>query len=786
MSRLISSLRDVLPATVVAMATTWIALFAWRGFTSQAGTFLVPLLMLAALVGVLGALGRALHLPVVVTWLGQMLIGGLATISIASGEDGFRAALADAYKSADQYAPPIPLAAPPIDPLLIVCGFGCLMAVDLLACSLRHVSLAGLPLLTVYTIPVSITGQGVSWWVFVATAAGFVTMLFVQESEVLGRWGRGVGEDPTGPDGQRSGFSVRTGNIKTAAASIGSVATIAALTLPVLVPTLGLTPFSGGFGAGRGDDIEIENPMTDLRRDLDPNRPDIPLLTVVTSDPDPAYLRVSVLAQLNAENFSPGDRQIPQEQVAQGLMPEPAGASGDIPRTSFDYQVRVTDQFESIWLPTAQNISQINALGDWRYDLKTMDFLRGDEDLTTAGMSYSFTKTQLELSGRALSKAPSATGRLDQVFTQLPGDFSSRVRDLAREVAGDQPTKFQRAIALQNWFREDGGFTYNLTPTGDGDLMSFLGEGGREGYCEQFATSMAIMARSLGIPSRVAVGFLNPDRVGSTTFSFSSRDMHAWPELYFAGAGWVRFEPTPSAREGTEVPPYTTEELPVAPEPTATTPTSQASPDLPSRSSAPSNRLDDSAAADTGDDSAFPWRLVGSVGGGLLLVGLLLVAPGAARRVRRTRRWRTLGGSAVAWDELRDTATDLGLRWRPGLSPRATRDWLVGFLGPAHGSTLERPRRGPTQDPDAVDALDRIVDAVEHDRYARRASARTTADLRADVETCVAALTAGATRSARTAARWWPRSLWRRRNSVGPALPQQTAGRRGVVVDRVG
>src|SRR5690606_28719934 len=94
---------------------------------------------------------------------------------------------------------------------------------------------------------------------------------------------------------------------------------------------------------------------------------------------------------------------------------------------------------------------------------------------------------------------------------------------------------------------------------GDDDLLAFLSPAGRTGYCEQFSASMALMARSLGIPARVAVGFLSPERAGND-WVFSAHDLHAWPELYFEGAGWVRFEPTPGSRSG-GAPDYTRERL---------------------------------------------------------------------------------------------------------------------------------------------------------------------------------------------------------------------------------
>ena len=100
-------------------------------------------------------------------------------------------------------------------------------------------------------------------------------------------------------------------------------------------------------------------------------------------------------------------------------------------------------------------------------------------------------------------------------FTDLPSGLDPIVRQLALQVTDEEPTRFEKAVALQQWFREDGGFTYDDRRSTSATApttwcgSSPQGDGGRTGYCEQFAAAMAVMARDLGIPARVAVGFLD-------------------------------------------------------------------------------------------------------------------------------------------------------------------------------------------------------------------------------------------------------------------------------------
>ncbi len=182
-----------------------------------------------------------------------------------------------------------------------------------------------------------------------------------------------------------------------------------------------------------------------------------------------------------------------------------------------------------------------------------------------------------------------------------------------------------------------------------------------------------------------------------------------------------------------------------------------------------------------------PWlALLGALVLVLVLVGLALL-PGLVRRSRRTRR--LAGGAEDAWDELRDSAVDLGVSWPSGRSPHETGHRLAGWFGPEpDGPPPVRPPRGRGLAPGAEDALDRIVLTLEQVRYARDPRDVPGA-LAEDVLTCVAALEHGSMRSTLRRARWLPRSLFGgRRRAAAQALrdrePEAVAA--GGVVDHVG
>ncbi len=797
------ALADSIALTAASAGTAWLAFTSWRGFTEAPGRYMWPLLLLAILVAAMGAGLRYLRWPPSLVLLVQLVVGMIVAASLAGGQlvltrDGwlaFGSSIDTALNTAQRYQAPVPADAPGIESLFILGGFVCIVAVDFCVGGLRRVSLAGLPLLTIYSIPVSMISGGVPWWSFALTAAGFLLMLFLQHREQTTRWGRGIGE--TGATGSTG--SISTTALRTSASALAGAALVLAVLVPQFVPTLSLNLLGIGPGNGSGGDITVENPMTDLRRDLLRGE-DRPVLRIETEDPSPSYLRVAALTIFNDNEWSTGTREIPDDQRAQGPVPTDE-FDPSIDRIRYDYTATASIDFESEFLVVPYPSDRVSADGDWRYDTSTFDYMAVPEELDLAGLTYEFSELELDLQPALLRDAPSWSGQVSRDYIELPDDFPSSVRSLAQEVTRDYPSRYEKAVALQDFFREKGGFKYDLDRADPGngvdELEAFVieGEGARVGYCEQFASAMAAMARSLGIPARVAVGFLNPQKQADGSFVFSTHDYHAWPELYFAGAGWVRFEPTPSgANIGADAPPYAqSSAISGPPLDNSSGPTQEPSA---AGSLGPDRTLDqgDEFADQSSEDSSGrgAWDTVLLVLAILVLVVLVALTP---RLVRGARSRKRLSGAVEpAWAELRATAIDLGVPWPDFRSPQETRDLLVRFLGaPGSGDGMERPARGEEVAPEAVEALDRLVLTLELLRYARPQSHTSDAigdgpidpQVVEDTRTVQAALYAGATRRAQRRATWWPASVLPWRSRAGE-LPSASTSERTGVVDHVG
>jgi protein-glutamine gamma-glutamyltransferase len=156
----------------------------------------------------------------------------------------------------------------------------------------------------------------------------------------------------------------------------------------------------------------------------------------------------------------------------------------------------------------------------------------------------------LELDGRELPAFGAADrDRLVDEFFDDPSYRTFRryrgMYELAERVTEGARTPYQTVLALESWFRQTGGFTYDESPPrAKGPPLAAFVTRTRAGYCQHFAGAMATMLRMLGVPARVAVGFTS----GSPSdgrWEVADRDAHAWVEVWFRGHGWIPFDPTP-------------------------------------------------------------------------------------------------------------------------------------------------------------------------------------------------------------------------------------------------
>jgi hypothetical protein len=240
-------------------------------------------------------------------------------------------------------------------------------------------------------------------------------------------------------------------------------------------------------------------------------------------------------------------------------------------------------------------------------------------------------------------------------------------------------------VTLQDWFRSE--FTYSIdVPPGHGNsaIEAFLED--RVGYCEQFAGTFAAMARTLGIPARVAVGFTQGEQQDDGSYLVLGRKAHAWPEVWFDDYGWVPFEPTPGRgmpgaeghtgvlpRQEGDPPPTTstttTTTTTTAPPGPTTTIAGQAPPPPAAATTTTVAGATQSPLPTDEDRSSIPWLLIAAA---VVLIALLLALPEIVRRWRRRRRAPITDPAHALlelWDRALRALAAIGIRSDPALTP---------------------------------------------------------------------------------------------------------------------
>ncbi|GAA1284804.1 DUF3488 and transglutaminase-like domain-containing protein [Pseudonocardia aurantiaca] len=570
-----------------------------------------------------------------------------------------------------------PVPATPEILFLVTVAFGLLtVAVHLAAVAAEAPAAAGVPLLAVFAVPAALADNLLPWWSMVGAAAGFGLLLVT----------------PTGIRRQLTGGGALVAGAVALALVLGAGATF--------VGTAGR--FEGGSGAGASGGSIGLSPFASLRGQLDQATP-VELFRVRGLS-RPTYLRALTLRQYVPDAGWQATRPAPGVPMPGPVQPQP-----NVPGDVVDLQIENV-AFRDYWLPLYGEPIGVTGLPaeQWLYDQSTGTGYTGRPRQEDSWEEHAL----LPVPTVAQLRAAQGNDGVGLEYLDTTG-VDPRVGEIAQQAVAGATNNFDRAIALQDYFTAPGSpFTYSLqTAPGAGDdaLVEFLTVG-RVGYCEQFASAMAVMLRTVGVPARVAVGFTAGVDAGAYR-SISTSDAHAWVEAWFPGIGWTAFDPTPLTDGRSIDPPYVQEARSQGPNgqagPTedAIAPEDVPGQEPPPPPTAPEQQPPDAVSPAVPQSSGLPsllWPVLV-----LLLVIAIGAVPAGLRVLDRRRRFAATaaGGPDAAgagWAELLAESTDRGVEPPPSDTVRATARRLV---------------REHRLEPDAQQALREVVGAVEGSWY---------------------------------------------------------------------
>ncbi len=728
---LAQSLRWVWPSLALLTATTGVGL-ALRS-TRLPGLLAIPVQFAAALTLLVGFFAREnayfglVPSPAAVADLVKLAQGGSQTLS--------------------QFAAPVPnTAGVSLIFCLVIFTIGSIM--DMLCVTFRSPTVAGIPLLILYCIPSAVLTKGLPATYFIVGAFGWLALIALGTADHIHSWGQNLPSR-----GRKSNaWGIR----------IGLAAICLAVILPAALPNIG----DGRFFPGKSGDSwrpgnrSSINPILRLKEDLRPRR-DLEVMRYKTTNPNPAPLRTHVVENYDGDIWFPkSEKDSAMPESASG-MPAPAGLAEDVPSNSYTLDAKMADILDQPELPVPYPAQKVTGSTNWIYDPGTLSVRsRGPNALR---QNFSAKYLTITPNAENIARTDRAVkGSLPRDQLSLPGLLPEEVRAAAVKQTRSAKTPYAKALALQSWFREGGKFRYSTEAPADTSnyaVADFLRS--RSGYCLQFASTMAVMARTLGIPSRMAVGFLPGKQLTKDEYSVRLTDAHAWPELYFYGLGWVRFEPTPSSRTGAATSPSSAPSSSAA---ASASPSSTRSGNTPTPSRTAAAKPSPSASSSQEDNpQGNPWlaRVSWMLLPGLLLVGLLAVGRLLAFwSLRGAYRQPANLAARIVWRYFLDRLGDYGIRENSSHTPRKVASQLLA----------------QKMIPDSLVAeLWRFIDAIEQASYARP---QLTADSLADRSESIRLATAARqlirriTRSLSYAARL--RGQFRRVSGW-----QQLAGRRG-------
>jgi hypothetical protein len=720
-----------LPAAVVATFLVLIAVVplltlpSWTGRSAALVILVVTALSATGAWPLRGFAILACYLAALLLYL-NLTFAHASSIGSVIPSDNSIHALARLWQAAFaefRYSPPVPDL--PAVSLVTAAGIGAVaIAVDILAVRLRRPAVAGLPLLLLFSVPVASNLKvfdAPELIIFAASLAGYLALLSADGRERLRMWGRLVtfrhvqsaDETGSGPDTRELSASGRR---------IGLAAVCLAIVVPLILPSTRVrdvfnTTADGSGHAGTGSGSAALSPLLSVGHVLQGKPKPVFSYTTNSADPREQYFQVYVVNYSSRQNawLQPSYTDVKTVDGDKPLLPaQGVMSTTPVSKVTTDITINADDTGPAVLpVPYAPSQLHVDSVPGWRETAGTLMVFNPRTDM--ARLHYTVQSEEVNTQ-KADIPNEEAQGSVAQYATPPTGPDAQQLTSIADQVTRNAQTPLQEAKRLENWF-QSSRFTYSLKPDlpQTNWLLPFL-RTIRTGYCVQYAQAFAILARALGIPARIAIGYTAGNPGPNHTWDVTTADAHAWPELYFQSYGWLRFEPTPSGSRGPG-----TAEVPVyggGGQTGSTSPNSDINPHGPNladpggpggkRGKLPLNRIQHLPGTGTASAAKRASSGMGFAIGIPVALFLLIAWPALTRLLTRRRRWLSASGDAAtahaAWRELTDDLADYGLGSAPGETPRAV----------ARRVTMQA-----RLDETAATAVGRLAAAEERARYAR-------------------------------------------------------------------
>jgi transglutaminase-like putative cysteine protease len=429
----------------------------------------------------------------------------------------------------------------PLDPLFlagVTAVWAAAFSAHALAVRARSPFLALLPPAALLAFPSILLSEGARPLYVLTFLLAALVLLFADALRRVGQWG-----PITMWQGRRRPRLGTTSTLR-GARWLGVWCVGIAVLIPGILPGYKHPGLIDVRDATSGASVAID-PLVYIKPQLLRKEP-LPLFTVTANQP--TYWRFASLDSFDGQVWRSDnlDLSTGSDVRAGALTSQPSITAAGVPYRLVTQRYQFRGLAQRL-LPAAYDPVGINAESPLRYDPRTS--MLASPDVTNTGFTYDVRSLVVTPSKDLLDAVGSLDSTEAPAYLSLPPTIPQNIKILAHKLTDHLPNPYEKIRAIQNYFRSQFRYDINVQAGHDVDHMEYFLFQSKAGYCEQFAGTMAVMLRTLGIPARVAVGFTagrtTPEH---NTYLVTTEEAHAWVEVLFPNFGWLMFEPTPTRR----------------------------------------------------------------------------------------------------------------------------------------------------------------------------------------------------------------------------------------------